>query len=71
MNNILEGYFPDEVIADQLDCTVRTVRRIRATSPDAPSYIRVKRRPLSKLEDWRAFFEGRAHRPNPRRKSAA
>lgn len=70
MNHILEGYFPDEVIAEQTNYTVRSIRRIRAICPDAPAYIRVKRRPLSKLEDWRAFFEKRTHRPNQRKKAA-
>jgi hypothetical protein len=42
MNTILEGYFPDEVIAEQTGYTVRSIRRIRANSPDAPPHIRVK-----------------------------
>lgn len=70
MNHILEGYFPDEVIAEQLGLTTRTVRRIRATCPDAPSYIRVGKKPLSKLEAWRQFYENRAVIQNPRRAAA-
>jgi hypothetical protein len=69
MNTILEGYFPDEVIAEQTGYTVRSIRRIRANSPDAPPHIRVKKKPLSKLQDWRAFFEGRTCYPNSRRQS--
>lgn len=66
MNSILEGYFPDEVIAAQTGYTVRSIRRIRATSPDAPAYIVVKRKPLSKLECWRSFFERRQCKPSVR-----
>lgn len=67
MNTILEGYQSDEQIARQLDCSVRNVRRIRKTQPDAPSYIIVRRRPYSKPEEWRAFFERRMRTPNPTR----
>lgn len=66
MNSILEGYFPDEVIAAQLDYTVRSIRRIRATNPDAPPCIVVKRKPLSKLEHWRDFFERHQCKPSVR-----
>jgi hypothetical protein len=71
MNTILEGYFPDEVIAEQTGYTVRSIRRIRATSPDAPPYIRVKRKPLSKLESWREFFLRREYTPNVSRQPPA
>ena len=71
MNHILDGYYPDTVIADQLGLTVRTVRRYRRECPDAPRIIRVGKRPLSKLEAWRKFFEDRAVAQNPRRAPAA
>ena len=71
MNHILDGYYPDTVIADQLGLTVRTIRRYRREYQDAPAIIRVGKRPLSKLEAWRKFFEDRAVAQNPRRAPAA
>lgn len=65
---ILADYLDRDQLADELNCSTRTVSRYMA-EPDGLPHVRVGGRTLFRLEAVRHWLERREHHPNPIRRA--
>lgn len=70
MNNLLEGYVPESVVAEQLNVTRRTIGRYRR-EPNGLPHVKIGGRTLYHVETVRKWIAARMVQPNPTRKPRA